>query len=80
MMKQKEPEVIAQAQSEPTEPVQTATQPDEPTFTLHASNPSELRAFIYIAQNAEALGFSRAGVSLVRLLREFEQYEERNRK
>ena len=68
------------AQSGPAEPVQPATEPNEPTFTLHASDPAEFWAFIHIAHNAKAFGFARAGVSLEGPLREFELYEERNRK
>lgn len=59
----------------------TQSDPDVPTFTLRASDRSELRGFIQIVQNAQALGFSRERVSeLQSILRNFELYEERHRK
>jgi len=77
------PTESAQPEAQPaaaTESAQPSAQPEEPTFTLHASVPAELRAFVYIVQNAEAFGFYRPRVSLEGRLREFEMWEEGHRK
>lgn len=72
---------VMERRFETVETRQPAEEPDVPTFTLHASNPFQLRAFIQIAQSAEGLGCPREELrEISRVLREFELYEERNRR
>jgi hypothetical protein len=79
-----EPDVLAFKAidpGQPAEPAQPVTESGIPTFTLHASDPAELRGFIQIVQNARALGFSRAQVQKMEgILRHFEFHDERTRK